>query len=341
MRIVGGIMRILVTGGAGFIGSHIVDELLRRKYSVRVIDDFSTGKRENLVFAQSLDHRLKSGATISSNCSPWRMNRQSLEVIKGDIRDEKIVGKAMKGVDFVFHQAALRSVPRSIDDPVSTNDVNINGTLNLLIAAKNEKVKRFIYASSSSVYGDTKELPKKESQNPQPVSPYATSKLAGEYYCYVFSKTFGLETVSLRYFNVFGPRQDPKSKYAVVVPIFIYCGLKNKPFEIHSDGKQSRDFTYIDSVVSANILAMTAKNVSGKVFNIACNDKHSILEIAGCVSKILNIKPEFVYKPRRAGDVRHTLADITLAKKFLGYKPLVNFEDGMKKTVDYFRRYYA
>jgi len=247
----------------------------------------------------------------------------------------------MKGVGFVFHEAALRSVPRSIDDPGSTNDVNITGTLNLLIAAKDNKVKRFIYASSSSVYGDTRELPKKESQKPQPISPYAVSKLTGEYYCQVFSKTFGLETVSLRYFNVFGPRQDPESKYAVVVPIFIYCGLKNKPFEVHSDGKQSRDFTYIDNVVSANILSMTAKNISGKVFNVACNDKHSILEIAYNVGKVLKIKPRFIFGPKRAGDVRHTLADITLAKKFLGYKLLVNFKDGMKKTVEYFREFYA
>ncbi|MEW6556233.1 MAG: SDR family oxidoreductase [Elusimicrobiota bacterium] len=327
---------ILVTGGAGFIGSHIVDALLKRGYSVTVLDNFCTGKKENLEFAQSLNlstpTRLKSGATSRG--------LQSLEVVKGDIRDTKLVKKIMKGVDYVLHQAALRSVPRSIDDPVSTNDVNITGTLNLLIAAKNAKVKRFIYASSSSVYGDSPELPKTENQIPKPISPYAASKLAGEYYCYVFSKTFGLETVSLRYFNVFGPRQDPKSKYAVVVPKFIYAGLKNKPFEIHSDGKQSRDFTYIDNVVSANLLAMTAKNVSGKVFNIACNDKHSVLEIARTVSKILKIKPRFVYKPKRAGDVRHTLADITLAKRFLGYKPLVNFEVGMKKTIKYFNEFY-
>jgi nucleoside-diphosphate-sugar epimerase len=249
----------------------------------------------------------------------------------------------MKGVDYVFHEAALRSVPRSIDDPVSTNDVNIAGTLNLLVAANNEKVKRFIYASSSSVYGDSKELPKKETQKPQPVSPYAVSKLTGEYYCQVFSKIFGLETISLRYFNVFGPRQDPESKYAVVVPLFIYCGIKSKPFEIHSDGKQSRDFTYIDNVVNANILSMTAKNISGSggVFNIACNSKHSILEIANTISKITGIKPKFIFKPKRAGDVRHTLADISMAKKYLGFKPSINFEDGMKKTVDYFKNIYC
>ncbi|MBI5574320.1 MAG: SDR family oxidoreductase [Elusimicrobia bacterium] len=309
---------VLVTGGAGFIGSSIADELLKRNYRVRIIDNFCTGRIENI------KHIIGK-----------------IELVKGDIRDGKLVDRIMKGVGFVFHEAALRSVPRSIDDPGSTNDVNITGTLNLLIAAKDNKVKRFIYASSSSVYGDTRELPKRETQKPQPISPYAVSKLTGEYYCQVFSKTFGLETVSLRYFNVFGPRQDPESKYAVVVPIFIYCGLKNKPFEVHSDGKQSRDFTYIDNVVSANILALTARNVSGKIFNIACNEKHSILEIANTVSKILKIKPRFIYKPKRAGDVRHTLADITLAKKFLGYKPLVNFEDGMKKTVEYFREFYA
>ncbi|MDD5687460.1 MAG: SDR family oxidoreductase [Elusimicrobia bacterium] len=311
---------VLVTGGAGFIGSHIVDELLVRDYKVRIIDNFCTGRLENIKHIFN-----------------------KIELIKGDIRDEKIVRKAMKGIDFVFHEAALRSVPRSIDDPVSTNDVNIAGTLNLLVAAKNEKVKRFIYASSSSAYGDTKELPKRETQKPQPVSPYAVSKLTGEYYCQVFSKIFGLETVSLRYFNVFGPRQDPESKYAVVVPLFIYCGLKNKPFEIHSDGKQSRDFTYIDNVVNANILSMTAKNISGSggVFNIACNSKHSILEIANTISKITRIKPKFIFKPKRVGDVRHTLADISLAKKYLGYKPSVNFEEGMEKTIDYFREFYG
>lgn len=313
---------VLVTGGAGFIGSHIVDELLKRGFPVKVLDNFFTGKMENLDYARALG--------------------RSLEVIKGDIRDKKIVTRSMKDVSYVIHLAALRSVPRSIDDPVSTNDVNINGTLNLLIAAKNTKVKRFVYSSSSSVYGDTKALPKREDQMPQPISPYAVSKLTGEHYCHVFAKTFGLETVSLRYFNVFGPRQDPGSKYAVVVPVFIFSGLRKKPFEIHSDGKQSRDFTYVANVVNANILAMTRPNkadVSGKVFNVACRERNSVLDIAYTVCRILKIKPKLVFKPVRAGDVRHTLADISLAKKYLRFKPSVNFKDGMKKTVEYFKKY--
>lgn len=308
---------VLITGGAGFIGSHIADELLKRNYRVRIIDNFCTGSMENI-----------------------RHILSRVELVKGDIRNKKLVAKTMNGVKYVIHQAALRSVPRSIDDPVSTNDVNINGTLNLLIAAKNTKVKRFVYASSSSIYGDTKALPKKEDQVPLPISPYAASKLTGEHYCRVFAKTFGLETVSLRYFNVFGPRQDPGSKYAVVVPIFIFSGLHKKPFEIHSDGKQTRDFTYIDNVVNANILAMTCPGkigISGMVFNIACHERHSVLDIAYTVSKILKIKPKFIFKPLRAGDVRHTLADNSLAKKYLKFKPSTNFEDGMKKTIEYFK----
>ncbi|HAM37796.1 MAG TPA: LPS biosynthesis protein WbpP [Elusimicrobia bacterium] len=305
---------VLVTGGAGFIGSNIIDKLLEKDYKVRIIDNFCTGKIENI-----------------------RHIINEVELIRGDIRNKNIVDKAMKGVDCVFHEAALRSVPRSIDDPVSTNDVNINGTLNLLMAAKKSGVKRFIYASSSSLYGDAKDLPKKESQRPQPVSPYAVSKLTGEYYCRVFSKSFGLETVSLRYFNVFGPRQDSESKYAVVVPKFINSGLKKEPFLIHGDGKQSRDFTYIDNVVSANILAMKAKDVSGMAFNIACHERYSVLDIAYTVSKILKIKPKFIFEPRRAGDVMHTFADIEFAKKYLKFKPLVLFKEGMSKTIEYFR----
>ncbi|MBN1385123.1 MAG: SDR family oxidoreductase [Elusimicrobia bacterium] len=312
---------VLVTGGAGFIGSHITDELLRRNYKVRIIDNFCTGSMDNIKHI---------------------LNR--IELVKGDIRNKGLVTRTMKGVSYVIHQAALRSVPRSIDDPVSNNDVNINGTLNLLIAAKNAKVKRFVYASSSSIYGDAKELPKREDHVPQPISPYAASKLTGEHYCHVFAKVFGLETVALRYFNVFGPRQDPGSKYAVVVPIFILSGLRKKPFEIHSDGKQTRDFTYVANVVSANLLAMTSSNkagVSGKAFNVACHERNSVLDIAYTVCKILKIKPKFVFKPVRAGDVRHTLADITQAKKFLKFKPSINFEDGMKKTIEYFKDAYT
>jgi UDP-glucose 4-epimerase len=310
----GAIMSLnLVTGGGGFIGSNIVDELVRRNEKVRVIDNFSTGKRENL-----------SGVT------------GKIELVEGDIRDEKIMRKALKGVDYVYHQAALRSVPRSVDDPISTNDVNVAGTLLLLYLAKQLGVKRVVYAASSSAYGDNPELPKVETQLPAPISPYAVSKLVCEYYCSVYSKIYGLETVSLRYFNVFGPRQDPMSAYAAVIPKFISLALENKPLEIHGDGLQSRDFSYIDNVVSANMLAMKAKDSSGGVFNIACGEKYTILDIAETIGKAINKKPEYKYFPARVGDVKHTLADISKAKKNIGYKVKVNFSEGMQRTIESF-----
>ncbi|MDI6642188.1 MAG: SDR family oxidoreductase [Elusimicrobiota bacterium] len=311
----------LVTGGAGFIGSHIVDGLLRlgereeMEVVVRVIDNFSTGKKENIKNV---------------------LNR--IELIEGDIRDEMSLRIALKGVDFVLHQAALRSVPRSMEDPISTNDVNVAGTLLLLKLSKEAKVKRLIYASSSSVYGNSPELPKKELQLPQPVSPYAVSKLTGEYYCRVYSETFGLQTLSLRYFNVFGPRQDPLSQYAAVIPKFINLAINNKPFEIHGDGKQSRDFSYIDNVVEANILAVKSnKRFCGEVFNIACGKNYTILEVAKTIEKVLKNKLEYDFTKPRPGDVRHTLADISLAKKYFGYKVVVNFQKGMERTIKYFQ----
>lgn len=304
----------LVTGGAGFIGSNLIEELIRRKENVRVIDNFVTGNRENLY--GFID---------------------KIELIEGDIRDETLMRKVTKGVDYVLHQAALRSVPRSVKDPVSTNDVNVAGTLNLLVACKENKVKRFIYASSSSVYGDTPVLPKSEEQKPVPVSPYAVSKLAGEDYCRVFSILYGLETVSLRYFNVFGPRQDPTSEYAVVIPKFIFAYIKGEQPEVHGDGLQSRDFTYIQNVVQANILAVTAKEVSGKVFNIACGEKWSLMDILSELSKIFGktIQPRFTSS--RPGDVRHTLADLTQPQSHLGYQVEVRFKKGLKKTVEWFK----
>ncbi len=307
----------LVTGGAGFIGSHIVDELVRLGKKVRVIDNFSTGKKENIFHV--LDR---------------------IELIEGDIRNEKDLKIALKDVDFVLHQAALRSVPRSIDDPISTNDVNITGTLLLLKVAKELNIKRVVYASSSSVYGDSQELPKVETQLPKPVSPYAVSKLTGEYYCRVYSKTFGLETVSLRYFNVFGPRQDPKSQYAAVIPKFITSAILDEELEVHGDGKQSRDFSYIDNVVKANILACEAKNVSGEVFNIACNKNYTVLEIAKTIGEILDKKVKIKHTDVRPGDVRHTLADISKAEKLLGYKVQVDFYEGMRRTVEYFQKFF-
>jgi UDP-N-acetylglucosamine/UDP-N-acetylgalactosamine 4-epimerase len=306
-------MKYLVTGGAGFIGSSIAETLVRRGHKVRIIDNFCTGKKENI------QHFISK-----------------IELIRGDIRNEKDLKKAMRGVDYVLHQAALRSVPRSVEDPLSTNDVNITGTLKLLMAAREMKVKRVVYASSSSAYGDCKQFPQKETLATNPISPYAVSKLAAEHYCQVFAKTFGLETVSLRYFNVFGPRQDPNSKYSAVIPKFIFAALKNEPIEIHGDGKQSRDFSYIDNVVEANIRASIARNASGQVFNIACNESHSINEIAKGIEKAIGRKIKIFYAPKRAGDVRKTYADISKAKKLIGYAPKVDFEEGLFRTFKWF-----
>src|SRR3989338_6840139 len=246
----------LVTGGAGFIGSNIVEELVKRGEKVRVLDNFITGKMENL--KSFLD---------------------KIELIEGDIRDREVLKKALNGIDFVLHQAALRSVPKSVENPFLTNDINVFGTLNLLMAAKEAKVKRLVYASSSSAYGDAKRFPQKETDLPVPISPYGVSKLAGENYCVVFAKTLGLETVSLRYFNVFGPRQNPESKYSAVIPMFIFKMLRGESPLVDWDGKQSRDFTYVANVVEANLRACVAPGVSGEVFNVACGQTTSIIDI--------------------------------------------------------------
>jgi len=307
--------RYLVTGGAGFIGSNIVFELLRRNEEVRVLDNFITGKEENL---------------------EGILNK--IELIKGDIRDKRIVQKALKGIDYVIHEAAVRSVLRSVEDPLLTNDVNVSGTLNLLLASKDAKVKRFIYASSSSIYGQTNQFPQKETQTPNPISPYAVSKLAAERYCVTFAKTFGLETVSLRYFNVFGPRQSPESKYSAVIPAFIDRLLKDSPPIIDGNGKQSRDFNYIDDVVEATLKAIEISGISGEVINIAWGRSIPILEIAKILNRILkkDIKPKF--GPPRLGDVRKTCADITKMDKFLKFKPKIDFEEGLRRTVEWFKR---
>ncbi len=306
--------RALVTGGAGFIGSNLVGELLRLGWSVRVLDNYSTGKRKHL-------------SSFSGS---------SLEVQEGDIRNPEDCDRACQGVDYVFHQAALRSVPRSIDDPAATNEANVRGTLNMLQAAVKAGVQRFIYASSSSVYGDSSQMPQDETQLPQPVSPYAVSKLAGEHYCQSFAKTFSLETVSLRYFNVFGPHQDPESKYSAVIPAFIFQLGRGEPFEIHWDGKQSRDFTFVDDVVQANLLAAQALSVSGMVFNIANSKSRSVLEVAETIGAILGRDPGRRFTARRQGDVRKTWASIEQARRLLTYEPRVSFEEGLRRTVDYF-----
>ena len=304
----------LVTGGAGFIGSHLVEELVKQGQRVRVIDNLSTGKRENI--------------------EPFL---EKIEFIEGDIRDLGLVRKAMDGVDYVLHQAAVPSVPRSVKDPLTTNAANVDGTLNILIAARDADVKRVVYASSSSVYGDTPTLPKQEGMKSQPRSPYAVSKLAGELYCQAFYHVYGLEAVALRYFNVFGPRQDPESQYAAVVPKFITALLRGDPPMIFGDGKQSRDFTYVDNVVAANLLAAKASGVAGEVFNIACGERITINELARMLTEIIGVNIEPEYTPPRPGDVLHSLADISKAQKLLGYKIKVDFERGLQKTVEWYR----
>ena len=307
----------LVTGGAGFIGSHIIEELLRRKHRVRVLDNFSTGKRENLeVFLPKID------------------------LVEGDIRDSVTVKEAVRGVDYALHQAALASVPRSIDNPLETNEVNIQGTLNLLVAAKDAQVKRFVLASSSSVYGPALRLPKRELMKPNPVSPYAITKLTGEKYCQAFFNLYGLETVCLRYFNVFGPRQDPNSQYAAVVPRFILAMLDHRSPTIYGDGEQSRDFSYVSNVVEANILACTAPEAVGQVINVACGERYTVNELFACLRRLLGVDLSPQHVDSRLGDVRHSLADISRAGKFIGYRPRVTIEEGLERTVTWFKKRY-
>jgi UDP-N-acetylglucosamine/UDP-N-acetyl-alpha-D-glucosaminouronate 4-epimerase len=310
----------VVTGGAGFIGSHLVERLLRDhpQSTVRVLDDFSTGSETNLPFAAAAGARL--------------------QIVRGDIRRLDDVERALDGAAVVFHQAAMRSVPRSVNDPLGANDNNVNGTLHVLEAARRRHVKRVVYASSSSVYGDRPELPKREDQRPAPISPYAVSKAAGEQYAQVWTRLYGVETVGLRYFNVFGPRQDPKSEYAAVIPRFIIWALSGTPLEVHGDGTQSRDFTYIDNVVDANLAAAAAPAASGEVFNVGCGNRVSLLDIIGRLEKILGRAVARRHTPGRAGDVPHTLADVTKARTLMHYVPQVDFDEGFRRTVDYFRR---
>lgn len=323
-------MKYLVTGGAGFIGSHIVARLLKEGHSVVVLDNFSSGKKENLSFTSQLP-------------------TPNYKLIEGDIRDKPTCEKACQNIDYVLHQAALRSVPKSMKDPQGYNEVNINGTLNMLQAASKAKVKRFVLASSSSVYGDIDKFPEKEDFFPQPISPYALTKLTGEYYCRIFSAHFNLETVCLRYFNVFGPRQALDDEYAVVIPKFIHCILHDEPPPIFGTGKQSRDFTYIDNVVEANILAATlpsplrgegkgeGEKTFHEVLNVANGKDHTVLELVDTLNKIIgkNIKPQFL--PLRPGDVFRTCADISNIKKVLNFAPKIGFEEGLKRTMGWFK----
>ena len=307
----------LVTGGAGFIGSHVVERLLREGARVRVLDNFSSGRRQNLSFAADAGDRL--------------------EVIEGDLRDLAAVERAVRGADVVYHQAAMRSVPRSIDDPLGANENNVTGTLHVLDAARRLGVRRVVFASSSSVYGDNPALPKREDQPPAPISPYAVSKAADESYARVWTRLYGVETVGLRYFNVFGPRQDPTSEYAAVIPRFILWALRGQPLEVHGDGHQSRDFTFIANVVDANLLAGEAPDASGEAFNIGCGERTSLLEVIGMLESLLGRALERRHTPSRGGDVAHTLADVSKAKRLMGYTPLVGFAEGFRQTVEHFK----
>jgi len=304
----------LITGGAGFIGSHIAEKLVAMGEKVRVLDNFSSGKQSNLA---ALEDRI--------------------EILRGDICDPDFLRKAIQGVRVIFHQAALRSVPFSVENPTLVNRVNVEGTLNTLIAARDAGVKRVVYASSSSAYGRSAIQPKKETDTPGPISPYAVSKLAGEYYCKVFSELYGLETVSLRYFNVFGPRQDANSQYAAVIPRFIQWALQGEPLEVHGDGLQSRDFTYIDNVVAANLQAAQTELGVGQAFNVGQGETHSLLDLVGEIEKHLQIKLKRSHTAARAGDVRYTQADLSECKRCLGYNPGVSFAEGLAKTVEFFR----
>ena len=309
--------RVLVTGGAGFIGSHLAEALLKQGHQVRVLDNFSTGKKENLVFGDP---------------------HPSLEVLSGDIRELSDCFKAVAGVDYVFHEAALASVQRSVEDPLTTQAVNVVGTLHILMASRKAEVKRVIYASSSSVYGDTPVLPKHEEMPPTPLSPYALQKYIGEQYCRLFSQLYDLETVSLRYFNIFGPKQDPASIYSAVIPRFITALMEGRPPTVYGDGEQSRDFTYVENVVEANLLAMDVSHGRGEVMNIACGQRTSLNQLLEILRRILRTKLPPVYQDPRPGDVKHSLADIGRAVWFLHYKPRIDIETGLKRTVDFFEK---
>ncbi len=305
-------MTVLVTGGAGFVGSHLVEGLLAAGHRVRVVDDFATGSRENL-------RRLEA----------------RIELVEASILDTEALSRLMAGVEVVLHEAAIPSVPRSVRNPVLSNEVNVTGTLNVLIAARDAGVRRVVYAASSSAYGAAPGDARVESMPTLPMSPYAVAKLAGENYCRVFARVYGLETVCLRYFNVFGPRQDPNSEYAAVIPRFITALLEEQPLLIYGDGTQSRDFTYAANVVQANLRAMAAPEASGEVFNVGCGQQTSLNELAALLGQIAGAAPRIDYRPARAGDVPRSVANIDKARALLGYAPEVSLFDGLQRTWDY------
>lgn len=304
----------LVTGGAGFIGSHLVEGLLARGYKVRVLDNFATGRRDNL----------KAVLT-------------RIELVEGSVTNLTTARSVMRGVDLVFHQAALPSVPRSVKNPLESNAVNITGTLNILLAARDAGVQRVVYAASSSAYGDQPTLPKVETMTPEPLSPYAIAKLAGEMYARAFTNLYGLSTVSLRYFNVFGPRQDPTTQYAGVLAKFCTCAINGLPYPVHGDGEQSRDFTYVTNVVEANILAARAPLDGGPVINIACGERTTLNQIIQILNELIGQNLPAHYGPPRAGDVRHSQADITRARQWLGYTPTLDLREGLRRTLEWYR----
>jgi len=307
-------MRYLVTGGAGFIGSNTVDELVRRGHSVVVLDDLSSGKEDNLAEL-----------------------RNKITFIKGSITDIEMVRKAMHEAEYVLHLAARTSVPRSVKDPIETNKINIDGTLNVLVAAKELKVKRVVFAASSSAYGETPTLPKVETMQPQPISPYGVTKFVGELYGQTFGRCYGLENVSLRYFNIFGPRQDPSSPYSGVLAKFCTAFLEETEPVVFGDGEQTRDFTYVENAVLANLLACEVPNVSGKVFNVGIGGRVSLNDVLGELAKITGKQLEAKYEPPRDGDIRDSQADISQARELLGYEPQVTFEEGLARTFEWYR----
>ena len=305
-------MKVLVTGGAGFVGSNLVRALLARGDEVRVLDNFSTGSRANLSGLQG-----------------------DVELVEGDLRSYERVHTAVRGVEVVFHQGALPSVPRSVQDPLTTTAVNVEGTLNVLLAARDESVRRVVNASSSSVYGNGGSLPRTESQLPDPISPYAVAKLAAERFCTSFSRVYGMEIVSLRYFNVFGPRQDPTSQYAAVVPRFIRAVASGEPVTVYGDGEQSRDFTYVDNVVSANLLAADADGVAGEIVNVATGGSTTVNELADAVGRLLDRPYKRIFEPEREADVRASWADLGEARRLFGYEPQIELEEGLRRTADF------
>ncbi|MGB8325353.1 MAG: SDR family oxidoreductase [Candidatus Acidiferrum sp.] len=307
-------MRYLVTGGAGFIGSNTVDELVRRGHSVVVLDDLSAGKEENLAEVRS-----------------------KITFMKGSITDIEAVQKAMHQAEFVIHLAARTSVPRSVKDPVETNKVNVDGTLNILLAARDNKVKRVVFAASSAAYGETPTLPKTESMQPQPISPYGVTKYVGELYAYAFGRCYGLENVSLRYFNIFGPRQDPNSPYSGVLSKFCTAFLEETQPVVYGDGEHTRDFPYVDNAVQANLLACEAPSASGRVFNVGTGGRISLNQTLQHLQRISGKQLEAKYEPSRDGDIRDSQADIQSAREFLGYEPAVMFEEGLERTFEWYR----